>query len=583
MKNALTIAACLSTTWMVSAAYNPRPYPPADAYLRSTGILDHESYLGGLDDHQWYLDNIPFIDVPDKQLQDVYYYRATVIKAHLKWAHEGHGWVETEFIHPVAWASKLQTIPDSAGHHVVEMRWLRDPNYMKNLIEQYTRGGVEKLSGITYTNYMSRAILEHAQVTGDVDFLTSQLEGMIGGMFNLWNSTRNNITGLYHRTPLLDAQEYSLPGYLTGGPGGGPMQEWNDFGLSAAQGGGNDYGIIDNGPQTYRPSFNAYMVANARAISDVAQLAGKSELAETWASSADDLYNRMEGLLYSGELNFWIDVVEDTNLRCQGRELIGYYPYRFGLGTNETQLRGLEVGLTPEHFLSEYGPTTLEQDNPYFTAYKNTTYCCLWNGQSWPFSTSVYLDTLTYIARAGISDVITPSFFQQELRKYVLTNYKAGKPYTAESHYPTIDEWSGDTTNHSENYFHSTYFDNVFTNLFGIVPSFGDTLMLQPLVPSNWSYFAIENLPYHGSLLSFVYDKTGEHYGNCTPGLSIYSNGTLFHRQRDLSAVNVTLPFNTTLAARALASQTEWQNILANPNSMLGAFSVSTSMLTHCQ
>lgn len=135
---ATPIVSALLSYICLSGAANPRPYPPADAYLRSTSFLNHSSYLTGLDDNQWYLDNIPFIDVPDKSLQDVYYYRTSVIKRHIKWAHEGHGWVVTEFIHPVAWASKFQTIPDSASHHVVELRWLRDTNYVKNLIVRST-------------------------------------------------------------------------------------------------------------------------------------------------------------------------------------------------------------------------------------------------------------------------------------------------------------------------------------------------------------------------------------------------------------------------------------------------------------
>jgi hypothetical protein len=253
---------------------NPRPYPPADRHLKTTNILDHESYLAGLDDHPWYLDNIPFVDLPDKSMQDVYYYRTSVIKRHIKWAHEGHGWVVTEFIHPVSWASKLQTIPDSAAHHMVELRWLRDQNYVKNLIEAYTRGGVEKLTGITFTHYIHRGILEYAQSSGDIPFLTSQLEGMIA-MYELWDVQKDNTTGLYHRTPLQDAQEYSLPGYLVGGPGGGPVQEWDDFGLSPSMGGGNDYGLIWSGPETYRPSHNAYMIAGAWAIAEVAKMAGK--------------------------------------------------------------------------------------------------------------------------------------------------------------------------------------------------------------------------------------------------------------------------------------------------------------------
>lgn len=293
----------------------------------------------------------------------------------------------------------------------------------------------------------------------------------------------------------------------------------------------------------------------------------RQSLSHKWEQYGKDLYNRMQEQMYSSELNFWIDVVQGSNLRCQGRELIGYFPYRFDVGTDQSYIAGLEAGLTSEGFLTEYGPTTLEQSNPYYTALKNSTYCCMWQGQSWPFSTSVYLGTLARIARDGLSDVITPELFFQELQKYTVTNYKDGVPFTAESHYPTIDEWSGDTTNHSEHYLHSTYLDNVFTNLFGIVPSFGNTLVLQPLVPSNWSYFAIENLPYHGVLLAMIWDRFGNHYGNSSAGLSLYANGALFHHQRTLRAVNVTLPFSTTAAAQRLASQPQWQNILANPNS----------------
>lgn len=444
-------------------------------------------------------------------------------------------------------------------------------DYSKNLIDLYVRGGVEKVSGITYTHFIHQAILEHAQATGDVNFLTSQLEGM-ESIYNLWNVTRDNTTGLYHRTPLSDAQEYSLPGYLTGGPNGGPVQVWDDFGLSTNEGGGNNYDLIWLGPETYRPSFNAYMIAGARAISTVAGLAGQDSLVQTWSEYASTTYDNMLNLLWSDELQFWIDVVENSNLRCQGRELIGYYPYRFDVGTNQTFIKGLEAGLNTEHFITEYGPTTLEQTNPYYTALKNTTYCCLWQGQSWPFSTSTYLTTLARIARDNLSSLVTPDFFNEALNAYVRTNYKDGKPYTAESHYPTIDMWSGDTTNHSENYFHSTYFDNIFTDLIGIVPTVEDRLELKPLIPSNWSYFAVENLPYHGILLSIVWDESGSHYkgSNVTSGLSIFSNGTLIHNQSTLGPLNVTLPFSSQEAASTLASVPQYQNILANPNSPWG-------------
>ena len=110
----------------------------------------------------------------------------------------------------------------------------------------------------------------------------------------------------------------------------------------------------------------------------------------------------------------------------------------------------------------------------------------------------MYLGTLARMARDNISTVATPALFQQAFDIYTRTNYKDGIPYTAECHYPTIDMWSGDTTNHSEHYLHSTYLDNFFPNLIGIVPTLEDKLELRPLIPQNWTHFVIENLPYHG-------------------------------------------------------------------------------------
>ena len=64
-------------------------------------------------------------------------------------------------------------------------------------------------------------------------------------------------------------------------------------------------------------------------------------------------------MLWNDDLQFWIDVVEGTNLEVIGRELIGYFPYRFDVGTDKMFIKGLEAGLTDEEFLTEYVPTTL--------------------------------------------------------------------------------------------------------------------------------------------------------------------------------------------------------------------------------
>ena len=96
LTQALLVSLCFASDLL-------RPYPLPDASLTTTSILNHSSYVNSFDESQWYLDNIPFVDFPDKSIQDVYYYRTSVIKRHLKYIHQGYGWIFTEFIHPVAW------------------------------------------------------------------------------------------------------------------------------------------------------------------------------------------------------------------------------------------------------------------------------------------------------------------------------------------------------------------------------------------------------------------------------------------------------------------------------------------------
>jgi hypothetical protein len=54
------------------------------------------------EDAQWYLDNIPFFECSDKQIEQVYYYRWKMYKAHLRNVGQDK-YVVTEFINHVPW------------------------------------------------------------------------------------------------------------------------------------------------------------------------------------------------------------------------------------------------------------------------------------------------------------------------------------------------------------------------------------------------------------------------------------------------------------------------------------------------
>src|SRR5690349_18965914 len=116
------------------------------------GCGDRKEYVGlhrGLlasdyfeEDAHWYLDNIPFVECSDKQIEAVYYYRWKLYKAHLRNIGD-QGYVVTEFINHMDWdVEPYCTINAASMHHIYEGRWLTNSRYMDGYINYlYKLGG----------------------------------------------------------------------------------------------------------------------------------------------------------------------------------------------------------------------------------------------------------------------------------------------------------------------------------------------------------------------------------------------------------------------------------------------------------
>ena len=92
-------------------------------------LIDRDSKVKGFFESGWFLENIPFIDLPDDEIEEIYYYRWATHKRHLRYNGPGSGYTVTEFVHPVSYSGKFDTISDAAGHHIYESRWLKDNRY----------------------------------------------------------------------------------------------------------------------------------------------------------------------------------------------------------------------------------------------------------------------------------------------------------------------------------------------------------------------------------------------------------------------------------------------------------------------
>ena len=107
----------------------------ASTFAQQTNFINRSAKVRNYAESGWFLKQIPFIDIPDSEIEEIYYYRWSSHKRHLRYTLPGGGYSVTEFIHKVFYAGKYDTIVAAAGHHIFESRWLRDRRF--NQVSKY--------------------------------------------------------------------------------------------------------------------------------------------------------------------------------------------------------------------------------------------------------------------------------------------------------------------------------------------------------------------------------------------------------------------------------------------------------------
>jgi hypothetical protein len=257
------------------------------------------------------------------------------------------------------------------------------------------------------------------------------------------------------------------------------------------------------------------------------------------------------------------------------------YPATNGSGTfASTQIVTVRVpmqtGANTLKFAHATGSALLDRinANPYFdfqafpaTQNHDDTNCCHWDGVSWPYDTSMILTGLANLLQDYPAQTyVTNQTYNTLLSQFATLQHKNGVPYIAEAANGDTGEWVYDASDFSEHYNHSSFVDLVLTGLFGIKPQTGDSVQLKPLAPNSWSYFAVQNVPYHGHLLTVVWDRDGTHY-NAGSGLQICQDGARIYQAPALGNATVavaapivppaTIPQDNVAANAATADQ-DW-------------------------
>ena len=497
--------------------------------LDARTLLERQDFLVNRD-YDWYERHIPFFDSPDEEINKTYYYRWELVTRHLVYGNPNHGYAFTEFSNRPFWSGAYGTIACPAGHQINEVRWLRDPRYVRDFVRFWMRHpGAQPRN---YSFWAAGAAWSAHQVQPNDLFITDLLADLTRNYGEWEKKCWVEEMGLFWQTGHDDGMEFDINARQT-----------------------KD---ILRGGQSFRPSFNTYMWADAVAISRIAGLKGDDATAQAFTAKAARIKSRLEKLLWDPRRAFFFPmsnqehemdghVVKKHTLTYQsgkfagsmhGRELHGYVPWAFNLPGP-----GFEDAwqfLTNESFFkAPFGPTSVERHDPLFVLKDG---CCWWSGQSWPFATTQTLKAMANLLHHYRQDHVDRADYTELLHTFAISHRKDGKPYIAEALNPFDGSWKGhDMENRSEHYFHSGFTDLIITGLVGIQPSETGTLVVDPLVPESWDFFALERAAYHGHEISVIWDKTGERY-NAGKGFRILVNGKQAAASPGLGKLVVQLP-----------------------------------------
>lgn len=473
-------------------------------YFNSIDTEAVKNYVPNKDAFGWLAKNIPLFDCPDTTLEKTYYYRWWSFRKHLEKTPDGY--VFTEFITPMKHAGKYNTISSALGHHIYEGRWLHDPEYINDYINFWLH--VDKKTSSphlhNFSSWLQNAVYNRYLVTPDKNFIQNNLPALDSD-YHQWEKERQLPDGKFWQYDVKDAMEESISG--------------------------------GRHVKNVRPTINSYMYGNAIAMANMAKLFGNTSLEKKYKEKAASLKSIVQDYLWNDSASFF-EVRLQNGKFSDAREEIGFIPWYFNLPDDKAKYAKAWDQLTDTTgFCAPWGITTAERRNPGFRTH-GSGHGCEWDGAVWPFATTQTLkglaNLLTDYKNKGS---MNKQFFYKELQKYAWSQQKRGLPYIGEYQDEKTGEWLKEDNPRSEFYNHSGFADLIINDLVGLKPRLDNVVEVFPLIPNGqWDWFCLDQVLYHGKMLTLLWDKDGKKYGK-GKGFMIFANGKEIYKGKELKHV----------------------------------------------
>ncbi|HSU54099.1 MAG TPA: glycosyl hydrolase family 65 protein [Candidatus Dormibacteraeota bacterium] len=453
----------------------------------------------------WLENNVPLFECPDKDVEEIYYFRWWSFRKHL--VKTPRGFVITEFLAPMKHAGPSNTISCAAGFHIAEARWLRNSSYANDYATFWFRRDDGKPQGHfhRYSSWLPAAIYDKYLVDANRAFLTNLLDDFVVD-YRAWETERGLTNGLFFQFDVWDGMEESISGSRTA--------------------------------KNIRPTINSYMFGNARAIAETARAAGDFKTASEFDQKAARLRASVQKTLWNPEANFF-EVLRPDGKFSDAREELGFIPWCFNIPSAGQEIAWSQL-LDTNGFRAPFGLTTAEQRNPKFRSHG----CCKceWDGAVWPFATSQTLCAMGNLLRDYSQTVVSSRDYLDAFVTYVLGQHREGKPFIGEYLDEQTGEWLRFSPDRSSFYNHSVFADLIISGVVGFVPRSDETVEVNPLLPQKtWDWFCLDGVRYHNRELTILWDAKGARY-NKGPGLTVLADGKVVAHSAGLGRLTGKLP-----------------------------------------
>ena len=495
----------------------------------------YQQFISNAEAKTFILDNVPLIDIPDKDIEETYYFRWWTYRKHIK--NTKDGFVITEFLPEVYWSKKHNTINCPAAHHIYEGRWLRDTKYVSDYIDFWLKKSEDGIR--QYSFWVADATLSFHKINRNDSLIRDQLPFLLKN-YEMWEAERRDKNNtLFWQYDTADGMEHTASGR-----------------------------ILNNGVDAFtvtatRPTINSYMYGDAMAIAQMAHLLDKPSVLASFSEKANRIKKSVQDRLWNKDLNFFTVLPKNyvqTDSPLNIRELIGYVPWYFNLPDDKIEYATAWQKIKDTlGFAAPRGLTVTERSHPYFQiSYKGHE--CQWNGPSWPFATTQTLKALAnHINNYTNHQMVSKKDYYELLLQYAKSHKRTNQKgetlnWIDENLNPFSGDWISRTrlktwdngtwsserggVERGKDYNHSGFCDLVISDLLGLKPQIDGSIKLKPMVPESWDWFCIDRVISNGREIRVVWDKYGEKY-KLGQGFMIFINDKLVKKSPTLKDITI--------------------------------------------